>query len=334
MRCDGLRKWTVWGIVLGMSLFLAMPDGWAQNTKNTKAKVSDSKSATVVSKTDKTPKAAIPKDTASATSTKGKASSGNKGSKGKGKKAAPVKKEAAPTQDLPWELRDHFTISAGKAVIQYAVLNAEWAIEVEGMGTLIKGDDFRITLADGTVLDASKLGDGEAIREAAVVSDVGKSKSYIIKFPSKDGLEIQHRMEVYTDRPYIPIHVTIGNTSQKPVEIAKISPVVIRPGQMASLGTGAEVAARKIQFVGVSPVIDKAGPASLMTFRVPSKEFQLSLGTLPQAIPSVSADFVSSGDSWAGEVSCAYKPSIRLDPGQKIDALVWLTMDVAAARIA
>ena len=328
MKRDALRKWTVWGITVCVSLILAVPDGWAQSTKSATAKVPDSKPAAAASKTDAKPKATLPKATDPAKAGTGKSTPGKKSSKGKGKTSAPVKKEAAPTPELPWSLRDHFTISAGKAALQYAVLNAEWALEVEGMGTLIKGVDFRINLADGTIIDATKLGEGESIREAAVTNDVGKSKAYIIKFPPKDGLTIQHRMEVYSDRPYILIHVTIGNTSQKPVEIAKISPVVIRPGQMASLGADAEVVARKIQFVGVSPVFDKAGPASLMAFRVPSKEFQLSLGSLPQAIPSVTAEFTPAGDSWAGEVACSYKPVIRLDPGQKIDASTWLTIAV------
>ena len=210
-------------------------------------------------------------------------------------KAKPKEKEqeAAPSQ-LPWSLRDHFRFTWGKSLCYYAVENGEWTLMVEGLGAILENVGFRITFADGSTLDAAGLGKAENERENFSNAD-GKGTIYRNGFPPKDGLQVYHGLAAYADRPYVLIRVGLANNGDKPVEIAKISPVVPGPGGIAHLAPDTEVSTRRLISRGAFPVFDKSAPPILTIFRDRADDITLSLGVLAQGVASSSAEFLAGG---------------------------------------
>jgi hypothetical protein len=247
---------------------------------------------------------------------------------------APKKEKETPSSQLPWALRDHYTYEMGKATVFYAVEDAQWSLTVEGREPVLDNVGFRITFADNSSLDASGLGKGSTNREP-FIDATGKGTRYTSEFPPQNGLVVQHSLTVYSDRPYVLIRVGLGNTSEKPIEIAKITPVEIGPAGITHLGSEPDVSMRRLVWRGSIPVFNKDARPVLTVFHDRAEDFCLSLGVLPQGVAVSDAEFTSSLNTWHGDVVCAYNPPIRIDPGQKIEAdPVWLTVNVPApARI-
>lgn len=232
---------------------------------------------------------------------------------------------SGPSQQLPWALRDHYEVTVGKATLFYAVENAEWRVVVDGVGPVIDGVGFCITFADGTTLDAAGLGSAESKRES-VSGKVGKATAFWSEFPPKEGLSVRHSMTVHRDYPFLLVRLELRNGSEKPLEIAKIAPVVIPPAGIANLSVDTDANARRLFFRGGFPMLGEDGSSALTLFNDRANDLSFSLGVMPRGSAESNVELARHGPAWQGEVASVYDPPIRIDPGKKIEAdPVWLS---------
>ena len=233
-------------------------------------------------------------------------------------KPAAAKESAAP-EEMPWTLRDHFGFTLEKSTINYAVEDAEWQLTVDGLGLVIDKVGFKITFADGSTLDNFALGKGVSNREP-FSNDTGKGTVYTSEFPAKDGLVVHHGFTIYSDRPFALLRLELGNTGTKPIEIAKVAPMVIGAGHVSLLSADTNVSTRRMTLRGAHPVFDKTTPPLFTVLNDAAHNLSLAFGMIPQGIASSSVELLPGGGSWQGEAVCAYAPAIRIDPGQKLAA--------------
>jgi len=246
----------------------------------------------------------------------------------KATKTAPKEPEAAPPAMLPWTLRDHFRFQQGKTLMRYAVETAEWSLELENKEVVVDNAKFQITLADGSTLDATGLGKAASEREK-FTNEIGSGTAYVSVFPPKDGLLVRHSVGMFSERPFFLIHVGIGNNSEKPIKIAKITVASFGPGGIAHLSPDTQGSARRLQWRGGCPVFKKDAPSMLSILEDRGQGLTLSFGILPQGVAISSVDLAASGGNWLGDAVCVYDPPIRIDPGQKIESdAVWCTLTV------
>ncbi|MCX5758674.1 MAG: hypothetical protein NTU83_09255, partial [Candidatus Hydrogenedentes bacterium] len=256
-------------------------------------------------------------------------------------KAAPAKPKAKPKakekdkDGIPeadakiWALRDHYTFGGDDGKIYYAVEDAEWTLDMPGLGNVTDNVGFRITFADGTNWEASALGKGESVRQT-FSDDLGNGTTFTSQFPAKDGVVVCHSMSIYKDRPFILVRIVVGNVGDKPIEIKKLCPVVLGPSGIGKLSPDTQTAARRLKNRGGHAVFDKAAPPVLTVLDDVAHKFCLSFGVVPGGLATSSAELARGADCWQGEVDCAYSPSIRVDPGQKLPSdPAWLTYRTA-----
>ncbi len=228
-----------------------------------------------------------------------------------------------------WALRDHYTFGEDNGKIYYAVEDAEWTLDMPGLGNVTENVGFRITFADGTNWEASALGKAESVRKT-FSDELGNGTTFTSQFPAKDGVVVCHSMSIYKDRPFILVRIVVGNVGDKPIEIKKLCPVVLGPSGIGKLSADSQTASRRLKSRGGHAVFDKAAPPVLTILDDIAHKFCLSFGVVPGGIATSSADLARGADCWQGEVTCAYSPSIRIDPGQKLPSdPAWLTYRTA-----
>jgi len=257
---------------------------------------------------------------------------------GKAKKKS-AKPDASPKASVEmkaklrqWNLRDHYTITFGNANLDYAVEDSEWRVTVEGIGTVLDNANFQVVLGDGTILTAEQLGRGETQR-ANTTGDYGKNIKYWSEYPPKDGLVVRHSITTFNERGFCLVLVELGNTGDKPIEIAAIKPVVLGAGGI-TMGPGAKVTQHRFAFRGQCPQYSREASTKLSIFENAQGSYCLSLGLFPMGITDASADLSMASDVWRGDVVCKFNPPIRLEPGQKVASEpAWLTIAGTAAEI-
>lgn len=262
----------------------------------------------------------------------GAADAAGKAKKKAAKTAAPKAEAAAPVKYREWNLRDHYTISFGNAHLDYAVEDSEWRVRVDGIGTVLDNAYFKIVLGDGSVLTCDQLGKADTAR-SNTDSDYGKNTKYWSEYPAKNGLVVRHSVTTFNERGFCLVMVELGNTGDKPIEIAAIQPVTLAPGGI-TMGPGAKVSARRFAFRGQWPFYSRDASTKLTIFENAQGTYCLSLGLFPQGMTDAGADMSVSSDVWRGDVTCKFNPPIRLEPGQKVASEpAWVTIAGTAAEV-
>jgi hypothetical protein len=242
-------------------------------------------------------------------------------------KAKPKEPEPPPSAS-PWSLRDHFRFPQDKVLLRYAVETAEWSVEINEAQPVIDNAKFQIAFSDGAILDASGLGKAESEREK-FDNQIGKGTAYVSVFPPKDGLAIRHSIAMFAERPFFFIRVGIGNNSEKPIEIAKITVAAFGPGGIAHLSPDTQLSAHRLLWRGGCPVFTKDPASTLTILQDRAQGLTFSFGVLPEGIAASSFEITASGGSWLGDATCVYDPPVRIDPGQKIESdPIWCTLMV------
>jgi LysM repeat protein len=228
-------------------------------------------------------------------------------------------------RDLPWELREVFTISRGKASLEYATDCAEWRVRVEGIGMIMQNVHTRVVLADGTQISTldSRAGTG---RIARLTGEFGNGKQFICDLPAQNGLRVRHWISVPDERPFFLIEVEVINESGNPVEVSEIDSVVCR---VENLGMDAAVGRRHMRARGPFLVPDEGTSPLLMLFEDKQNDFTLALGTLAQRWGRADTRIEQSGNGWDLEMSSTLSPALRLGPGDSVMAEpVWMTFSI------
>lgn len=282
--------------VLVLIACLALPSGMAlAQTKATGKKA-----------VSKQPSAAKP-----ATSTKSKAKS--------------KKEDEEPTGPKPWSLRDKFIWECNNCKLLYGLETAEWRIETLTGQPIVDDVGFSITLGDGTVLNAASLGKAEGDREA-FKDDAGEGTSFYTTFPPKDGLVVHSSVNSYRQYAFFSVKLSLTNNSDKPIEVAKITPGIVGPLGIGNLSPEAECGARNVFFRGPYPVFDQNGLPLMLKFHDDAKAVTFSLGLMPMGRAKSGVGIKGTGGAWHGEISCVFDPPVRVEPGGKIESdPIWMT---------
>jgi len=249
---------------------------------------------------------------------------------------APVADEKAPTAPhsptitrMPWNLRDIYTFTQGKHQLVIAIETGLWRLLVEGQGAVIDDAGFSITFGDGSVWDSSNM--GKAATERNPYEDgLGKATEFWLEFPSRGSVVVREEILMYQTQPFLLFRLLIGNNSEKPIEIAKISQMVPGPNGITNLGADTDATFRRVTMRGGCPVFDKTGGPALAVFNDKTNVWTLGLGVLSGGAGVSKAEFRSADPgTYQGEISCTFNPPIRIEPGTKFQGdPLWLSFSL------
>jgi hypothetical protein len=263
---------------------------------------------------------------------KGGASTNTKGTakgkaSGKSNKATSEEQQTSSIMHATWGLRDHFKFPEGKTVLRYAVETCEWTVELE-QKTLIDNACFEISLADGSSLNASSLGKAQNER-VKFTNSIGAGVSYVNTFPEKDGIVVRHSLSKFNDRLFFLFGVGIGNDSQKPIEVSKITLASFAPGGIANLSADTRFSNRRFEWNGGAPVFKADGTSMLSILEDRAKGVTMAFGVLPQGVGKTGVNLASNNGAWVGDITCVFDPPIRIEPGQKFESdSVWCSFAI------
>ncbi|NIA12765.1 MAG: hypothetical protein GWP08_01700 [Nitrospiraceae bacterium] len=240
---------------------------------------------------------------------------------------APVCAHAADAgPPKPWTLRDKYVFNSGKAALEFSIEEGEWRLTAEGVGQVIDDASFLITFADGTALRSTDLGKGEAGREP-FSDEYGGGTRFWAEFPPKDGLVVRHTVTTHKNWPFFLLQLSVTNTGDSPVEIAKITPAQVGPAGIHGLSGQASAGSRHVSARGSFPVFTPDAPPLLTIVSDPAHDLSFAVGLLPLGVAEPAALFQRSGDAWQGEIACRYTPALRIGPGEKLASdPVWVCM--------
>ena len=251
-------------------------------------------------------------------------------------KKAPVADKDAPTAphsptitQMPWSLRDIYTFTQGKHQVVIAVETGVWRLLVEGQGPVIDDAGFNITLADGSVWTSSNM--GKAATERNPYEDaLGKATEFWLEFPSRGSIVVREEILMYQTQPFMLLRLLIGNNSEIPLDIAKITQMAPGPNGISNLGTDTQASFRRLRMRGGYPVFDKSSPPALAVFNDKTNAWTLALGVLSGGAGQSKAEFKAAGPgAYQGEISCTFNPPIRIEPGAKFQAdPLWLAFSL------
>lgn len=246
-------------------------------------------------------------------------------------KAKPKAEKASDTPnflDLPWNLRDKYTFSFNNAKIIYGADNGQWTLDVAGAGPVFDKIRTTVTLGGGKVVDVSAFGIGLTTRDK-VTSILGEGVDYSVTLPEKEGLGVRHSITINNASPFHAFHVRVTNTSQAPIEIAKITVMDIPPGSLAGLSPDTEIHMRRLRSFGLSPAFDPRALPMFMMLQDRAKGFFCALGTVPSGNGTTGVNLQAHGGSWQGDISTVFEPAVRVAPGQTIEAdPVWISLSI------
>ncbi len=236
--------------------------------------------------------------------------------------------EIPPPEELPWALRDHYTFTFDDATFIYAVDNAEWELTINGLGLLLEDVGSTITLADGTVHDISDFGHGDSDR-SKVDTPLGEATEYRTSFAEKDGIAPSHIVMNHRSKPYFTMGVEVTNKGEAPIEVAKITPLVIGPGNLSALGPDTEVRMRRLRMHGPCPMIDKSAGSLVAMFNDEPNDLTLLFAVIPGEKAVTSVRLQGHGGGWQGVAQCVFDPPVKVAPGETLRSdPIWVSFSI------
>ena len=221
--------------------------------------------------------------------------------------------------DLPWELRNFYEIKTDNGTLTYAVDNGQWGLEISGVGTVIGNAHSSVTLGDGKVIQTTGVGSGSKTRDV-VTTELGRGSAYGLELPARDGLAIRHSIVVPVEFPFYMVRLEVTNVTDAPIEIRRISPVVLGAGELEALGPEVQARHRRFRLRGRHLTYDPLAPSVLTTFTHATQDFTLALGSFPSVGAESGLELRPYGGAWQGHVGSTFDPPRRLKPGESLSA--------------
>jgi hypothetical protein len=231
---------------------------------------------------------------------------------------------AADFTQLPWDLRPYYEFKVDNTAVRYATDNAEWDLFLEPSGMLASRVSMSVTLKDGREITNLDMDQGAGTRARAELAQ-GAGVHYTTTMPSKHGISVNHSFFVNTTRPFYVIDVKVTNTSDQPLEIARISPLIFAPGSFATLSPQTSYTERPITLIARWPLFDPVAPPLSVMVRDEPNNFTMVMGLMPSGQAESRPRLYQAGGGWQGDVVCEFNPPITLQPGQSLSAdPVWI----------
>lgn len=244
--------------------------------------------------------------------------------------ATPV---AANAEDpLPWTLRDHYSFTGQNCSFSFDVKSAEWKLDVDGLGAVLKNVKAEVILADGRVLRLSPATHESDSRET-VSGPMGEGTLFRTTFAPQYGLAISCSVTSFKDAPFLVLRLEAKNTGKEPVEIAAIRPAVMSPTDHGSAAQKAKVTRLETSNRANFAVFHGKAEASLYQIDISKPKISIGLGILQTGSIDSRIDIRPAGDAWQGAIECRFDPPIRVDRGKTIQAdPVWVSYGVLKAN--
>jgi hypothetical protein len=242
---------------------------------------------------------------------------------------APVAKDIP--EKMPWTLREHYTFCGEALRLDYAKDNAEWRIKIfqEDSETsrmnpnlVLRGVNFSIDINNGPVLTNEVLGQaGETtmLREPYTCDVLGEGTTYAVQFAPHEGLTVQHSMITMRRWNFIRLVIKITNQSDAPVEIRKISPIIIPSDSFPSLTENAAISTSALSFEDGKPVLTGAGPVNSVRLHDPARQVSLLIGFLPSTQASCEFKKYPTGSPLEGIFECTYSSPAVIPAGGTLE---------------
>lgn len=226
---------------------------------------------------------------------------------------------AAADPELPWTLRNHYSLPVEQGVLDYAEDNAEWRVRMKDGSTLVEGVGFAITLADGTELNSLNLGEGAPSRDP-FTHELGDGTTYSVTFSPKNGIEVAHVIRTFKNLPFVFVEVSAKNVGTADIRVASIRPVVAETSVIQSLGPDTRIRYRQLRDTGGHPILVSEEEATMAVVHDPAKDFTFGLGLLPTGQARSTVAFHEQDGNWHGDIACHYEPAKAVAPGETLHA--------------
>ncbi|NUM54112.1 MAG: hypothetical protein HUU46_10750 [Candidatus Hydrogenedentes bacterium] len=222
-------------------------------------------------------------------------------------------------KDLPWNLRDHYTFTPERYEFIYGGDNGQWSLTLKGKGELLDKVNASVTFADGRVVDGVTLGVGVTNRQK-LTAELGEGIEYIVNIPAKDGISMRHSVMYHNAHPFYVVRTQIKNEGAAPVEISKISPIVIQPGSFKVLSAQTTANYRRFAMQGPCPAFAPDSAPYAVFMHDPAVNETIAFGSLTNGRADTTVDMQAFSGAWQGGVTSTFDPPVRVEPGQTLDA--------------
>ena len=239
---------------------------------------------------------------------------------------------AQANPNLPWKLRNHYSIPIEEGVLIYGEDNAEWRVLMKDGTVLADSIGFSITLGDGTKLTGLSLKEGTSSRDA-FTNAIGEGTTYSVTFPPKNGLKVTHILRTFKARPFVFVEIQVKNIGTTDVSVTSIRPLVSKTSVMQSLSPQTRIHYRRIQDLGGQPIVVPQEDAMMAVIHDPAKPICFGVGLIPTGQARSTVSFHARDGEWHGEIVCRYEPARTVSPGETLRAdPLWISHGIPEAR--
>ncbi len=255
--------------------------------------------------------------------------------KSSAKSSKSKKQEEAPSDRMPWNLRDRYTFPNGPLLLDFSKDDGEWRIRVkpasEGLmdqEVLVKDVGFSIELADGRALKSDEIYRQKTTldRDKYPGDVMGGGVRYTVHYGALDGLAVSHQLSAFENWQFVTLTVMLRNDTAAPITVSRVTTASLGAGGVMGLGPETKVRSRYLQVRGGYPLFSKNELPIEMMFQDPKKGYELSMGVVPSGFAETGVDLQSAGGVWQGRIASEYKPGHVIKPGETFEAdTVWLS---------
>lgn len=251
------------------------------------------------------------------------------------KSAKSKKQEEAPSDRMPWQLRDRYTYANGQLLLDFCKDDGEWRIRVKPADeskveqeVLVKDVGFAIELADGRILKSDEIYKQKTTldRDKYTSDIVGNGTRYTVHFGALDGLAVSHQLSSFDNWPFVNLTVMLRNDTAAPITVNRVITASLGAGGVMGLGPETKARPRYIQVRGGYPLFSKNELPIEMMFQDPKTGYEFSMGVVPSGLAETGIDLQSTGGVWQGRIASEYKPGHVIKPGETFEAdTLWVS---------
>lgn len=234
------------------------------------------------------------------------------------KKKAPAKKapvkEAEPEKPI-WAYRPHYVFSGETLFLDNDQDNGEWRLRGSETDIIADPIGFEIELSDGTKITNAQMKPLKSDRGPKVDPKIGAGIVYDNEFQAYNGLKVTQRIMKYMEKPFLTVRMVLENTTDKPVQVTRIAPIVVGPGAMTGFAADVTVHSHNVVARGGFAVRETAHPPVMTRLHDPARRGCILFGMLPTGRGDAASEFKHDGTGWVGAAGESFSPPLTVAPG-------------------
>jgi hypothetical protein len=131
---------------------------------------------------------------------------------------------------------------------------------------------------------------------------------------------MRHSLMYHNAHPFYVVRTEIKNEGKTPVEISKISPIVIPPGSFKVLSAQTTANYRRFSMQGPSAVFSVEAAPYAVFLHDPAVKETIAFGSLTNGRADTTVELQPFSGTWQGGVTSTFDPPVRLEPGQSLQS--------------